>query len=335
MEEAHAELGSSLREINTECVKTDNYGVNNEVDFKPAIENILFNESHFEPELSIKEANQSEALIDANKIVIKEEEEMEEQSESITTIRSKRTRRQRIVNDKNDCVANEDPLSKRRQTRQNNAKKEKVFKSEESKENPDTEATQSSIPDRQQLEPLEVKYDPEEFLDVADDVRNDDTDTDSNYEMIVDTEKKSPVKRKKTYHANDKFLAENFKIICSLCQIQAETFHALCKHFKMEHKQIGYVMCCKKKFYRRSILVDHVHQHVDPNYFKCTICDKVMADRKCLNMHNKTHNDKKEKTHACEICNKKFSMHLSLKLHKMSHLSEEEKHIPCAECGKK
>ncbi|TMW43972.1 hypothetical protein DOY81_010954 [Sarcophaga bullata] len=236
VEEAHTELATSIREIDSKCVKTDDDCINNECDFKPPIENILFNETHFEPEISIKEANQPEALVDEDKIVIKEEEEIEEQSESITTTRNKRTRRQRAANDKKECVADEDPLSKRRQTRQNNTKKGKILKPKESKDKPETEAAQSSIPDEEKLEPLEDKHDPEESLEMADDIRNDDTDTDSNYEpekeVTVDNEKKSRLKTKRTNHANDKFLAENFKIICSLCQIQAETFHALANTLK-------------------------------------------------------------------------------------------------------
>ena len=136
-------------------------------------------------------------------------------------------------------------------------------------------------------------------------------------------------------HQHDKFLMQHFKITCILCHIHVETFQTLRKHFEIEHKQLGYVVCCKKKFYRRSILVDHIHRHLDPNYFKCDLCDKALSDRRCLELHRRRHLEKPEKSYCCDICGKGFSTNSVLNKHKLIHLPEEEKHFSCSECGKK
>ena len=136
-------------------------------------------------------------------------------------------------------------------------------------------------------------------------------------------------------HQHDTFIMQHFKITCVLCHIHVETFQTLRKHFEIEHKQLGYAVCCKKKFYRRSVLIDHINRHLDPNYFKCDLCGKILSDRRCLELHHRRHLEKPEKTHCCDICGKGFSTNSVLNKHKLIHLSEEEKHFPCSECGKK
>lgn len=331
VEEAHAELDN---------IKSVTTVTQTEEDYKPAIENVTF-----EPEISLKETLQNENFPEEDVVIKEEDNEEPLVEETLPLTRNKKTRQAKIISKiENECIA-EDPLSKTKQSRKSSPRKAKTTKVKELTNNNDNNIKNETIPPITQEQTIDnnaIKDDPDVMDTNGDDEvgNNADTDTDSNYDPDEDcteqTDKKSSGKSTKSgNHENDKFLMDNFKITCSICQIQTSTFHALCKHFKSEHKQNGFVVCCKKKFYRRSLLVDHVHQHVNPNYFKCIICDKVMADRKCLNMHKKTHNDKKEKVHACDICDKKFSMSMSLKLHKMSHLSEEEKHIPCTECGKK
>ncbi|XP_061402524.1 transcription factor grauzone-like [Musca vetustissima] len=131
----------------------------------------------------------------------------------------------------------------------------------------------------------------------------------------------------------DAFLTENIKITCDICQLAVKTFYELCKHFVQEHQQPGYVICCKKKFSSRSLLVDHVHCHRDPNYFKCNLCDKVMADRFCLKNHFKKH-QVKIRSHICDTCGKAFTHPTNLKRHKLLHIPDEEKKYSCSECGK-
>lgn len=131
----------------------------------------------------------------------------------------------------------------------------------------------------------------------------------------------------------DDFLTENLSITCDICKSPMKTFQELCKHFQQEHKQPGYVRCCKKKFSSRSLLVDHVHCHLDPDYFKCNLCGKVTADRFCLKNHFQNHKVR-ERSEICDICGKAFTLASTLKKHKLLHLPDEEKKYPCEECGK-
>lgn len=132
----------------------------------------------------------------------------------------------------------------------------------------------------------------------------------------------------------DEFLATNFNMTCSICTAPMPTFNELCKHFVKEHKVRGFVSCCNKKFFRRSVLVDHIHRHLNPEYFKCKDCGKIMADRRCLDLHVKIH-ESQEKTHFCDVCGKAFSRLSAVKNHKLLlHLSDEEKKFGCDQCGK-
>lgn len=141
--------------------------------------------------------------------------------------------------------------------------------------------------------------------------------------------------KNKNYDDMDKFLAEHFKITCYICNIPMETFSVMRKHFDVHHNGRGHVKCCNKKIFRRNVLADHIHRHLDPNYFKCQKCDKVLADRRCLELHMEIHEGNQEKIHGCDICGKSFAKISVLKIHRTIHLSEEEKRFPCTVCGKK
>ncbi|XP_073823765.1 uncharacterized protein [Musca autumnalis] len=129
----------------------------------------------------------------------------------------------------------------------------------------------------------------------------------------------------------DKFLQEHFKITCDKCSKTFERFRLLCQHFSQEHNEQGYVTCCATKFFNRRLLVDHINFHLDPEYFKCNLCGKVLTKRICLIGHMKMHEEKK---FACDKCDKKFVLKHKLDKHKLTHLPESEKKFPCNECGK-
>ncbi|XP_061396129.1 zinc finger protein 184-like [Musca vetustissima] len=129
----------------------------------------------------------------------------------------------------------------------------------------------------------------------------------------------------------DKFLQEHFKMSCDKCSKTFERFRQLCQHFSQEHNEQGYVMCCATKFFNRRLLVDHINFHLDPEYFKCNLCGKVLTKRICLIGHMKMHEEKK---FACDKCDKKFVLKHKLDKHKLTHLPESEKKFPCNDCGK-
>lgn len=175
-----------------------------------------------------------------------------------------------------------------------------------------------------------------ETSDVADDYN---TDTDSENQDETKNFERGKKKRKnpdeKTCQEHDKIIAENFQIFCSICQISLENFIALRKHFREEHKKRGFVVCCRKKIFTRPVLVDHIHFHMDPNYFKCKFCDRVYSERSTLESHMKFHEDSQNgRTHSCETCGKTFVGAAQLEHHKLTHAPDYEKKFSCADCGK-
>ena len=145
------------------------------------------------------------------------------------------------------------------------------------------------------------------------------------------------VKRGKNYKDNDFFIMEHFKqIICDLCEVELEDFADMQKHFTNVHKQVGYLVCCSRKFYHRNRLVDHIHTHLNPEHFKCDQCGKVLSDRGKLKSHMlSVHRPSDvQLSHACDVCGKSFTKANVLRRHKLTHLPEEEKKFPCSDCGK-
>ena len=145
------------------------------------------------------------------------------------------------------------------------------------------------------------------------------------------------VKRGKNYKDNDFFIMEHFKqIICDICEVELEDFADMQKHFTNVHKQVGYLVCCSRKFYHRNRLVDHIHTHLNPEHFKCDQCGKILSDRGKLKSHmSSVHRPRNvQLTHACDVCGKSFTNINVLRRHILTHLPEEEKKFPCSDCGK-
>lgn len=132
--------------------------------------------------------------------------------------------------------------------------------------------------------------------------KNNSDESDSDNKSDEDTNKEP----KRSAEDRDKFLADNFKMTCALCDTVMPTFRALYKHFQTEHKEKkGYAVCCQKKFYDRCKLFEHVERHVDPDNFKCNECGKELSSRKTLQIHQLSHLPDEEKKFTCTKCGKK------------------------------
>lgn len=130
----------------------------------------------------------------------------------------------------------------------------------------------------------------------------------------------------------DNFLKKHFKMTCEKCEETFETFRDLCTHFGEVHDEQGYVYCCGEKFVNRPLLADHVNIHLNPEYFKCVLCGKVVNKRISLINHLKLH---EEKHFSCDKCDKKFIQKYLLDKHLLRHLPPSEKKFQCQECGKR
>ena len=67
---------------------------------------------------------------------------------------------------------------------------------------------------------------------------------------------------------------------CELCpNQQLETFEFAIEHYKNVHNIKGFIECCRRKYQSRRKLMDHISKHLDPDVFKCNICDKRFASK--------------------------------------------------------
>lgn len=134
----------------------------------------------------------------------------------------------------------------------------------------------------------------------------------------------------------DDFIAKEYgQIICDMCDVPLKDFAHVTKHYQEVHNHKGYVKCCKIKFQTRGLLVDHLNMHLNPDYFKCTECGKVLQSRHNLRVHKqRLHRPENvEYEHKCEECGKTFAMNFMLRIHKLTHVGDAGE-FPCEECGK-
>lgn len=66
----------------------------------------------------------------------------------------------------------------------------------------------------------------------------------------------------------DEFIAENTQLTCCLCAVPLKDFTHLKKHFRQEHQCVGYIPCCNNRYRKRTLYVDHLKLHKDPDFFK-------------------------------------------------------------------
>lgn len=65
------------------------------------------------------------------------------------------------------------------------------------------------------------------------------------------------------------------ELICRWCTMQCEFCHQIFdrfvnvkRHYRDEHREIGFVTCCKKKFFLRVRLMEHISKHMNPEAFR-------------------------------------------------------------------
>nr|XP_019933184.2 zinc finger protein Xfin-like isoform X2 [Aedes albopictus] len=92
--------------------------------------------------------------------------------------------------------------------------------------------------------------------------------------------------RSKRNEEMDQYIRDHFTMTCELCNAIAPSFAQLSDHFLEFHPaEQPFVMCCNKRFIRRYDLLYHVKWHVEPNAFKCELCQKQYKSKDALVMH--------------------------------------------------
>lgn len=59
---------------------------------------------------------------------------------------------------------------------------------------------------------------------------------------------------------------------CDLCQTKFDKFLDAKSHYRQEHNRAGYILCnnnnCKKRFFRRFRILEHISTHFNPDIFR-------------------------------------------------------------------
>lgn len=83
-------------------------------------------------------------------------------------------------------------------------------------------------------------------------------------EPVVNDQKMA--NKKKVQDENNK-IREFFNLKCEICMEIFDSFAKLRAHYRIDHDVYGYVICCKKKIYRRCFLLEHIDWHTNPAAF--------------------------------------------------------------------
>ncbi|XP_018794634.1 PREDICTED: transcription factor grauzone-like isoform X1 [Bactrocera latifrons] len=132
----------------------------------------------------------------------------------------------------------------------------------------------------------------------------------------------------------DEYIAQNSELSCCLCKQQLTDFLQLRKHFRDQHKCEGYMTCCNSRFLKRSLWVDHLKMHRDPDFLKCHICNKKLASRNTYQNHmDSKHPDTEDLQFFCKLCPRKFVKQYLLDYHMRSKHTTTRDFI-CKICNK-
>ncbi|XP_054727969.1 transcription factor grauzone-like [Anastrepha obliqua] len=131
----------------------------------------------------------------------------------------------------------------------------------------------------------------------------------------------------------DEFLAQNTQLSCCICMEKLKDFRGLKTHFRQKHQCTGYAVCCDLRFTKRTLYVDHIQLHKNPDFFKCAICNKQLISRKnYVNHMHSLHPSEENLQFGCKLCPKKFSKQYILDSHiRMRHMPKD--HV-CKLCDK-
>lgn len=147
---------------------------------------------------------------------------------------------------------------------------------------------------------------------------------------------KAPIDKSQIQQDNQK-IREFIALNCQLCSISnLNSFLDVKLHYRRTHNVKGFVKCCKKKFFRRGTLLDHIEWHANPNCFRCEICHKSFSNKRGKSHHKQNyHGTDEEKQFKCDICGKSFLKKYLLTNHmSIIHIPEEKKIHKCPHCGK-
>ncbi|XP_055586960.1 putative zinc finger protein 66 [Uranotaenia lowii] len=148
-----------------------------------------------------------------------------------------------------------------------------------------------------------------------------------------------PKRRKRTTPEDiakkEELIKKYVTLSCSDCQYVGSSIKDIQKHAQDEHQIANYALiCCERRFSKRNRLYEHCLKHLNPEEFKCELCDKVFTDSAGLRNHRWwMHTPASERKFKCDICGDSFVKDYLFKQHMERHISRERRSHVCAECG--
>ncbi|XP_055690899.1 zinc finger protein 287-like [Lutzomyia longipalpis] len=94
----------------------------------------------------------------------------------------------------------------------------------------------------------------------------------------------APRRRYKT-DADFRRVEAYYTLNCMYCLIHFTRLKELRAHYREMHHQEGFVLCCGKKLFRLTYMLDHMEYHANPEAFKCDQCGKCTDSQ----LHLRTH----------------------------------------------
>ncbi|XP_059616003.1 zinc finger protein 510-like [Phlebotomus argentipes] len=122
-----------------------------------------------------------------------------------------------------------------------------------------------------------------------------------------------------------------YALSCTYCLVAFERLKELRAHYREMHQQEGFVLCCGKKLFRLTYMLDHMEYHSNQEAFKCDQCGKCLDSQLHLKTHQQqahpriySHRKKvierlseanKLNRFDCSHCGKEFDYKVSLEKH--------------------
>lgn len=148
---------------------------------------------------------------------------------------------------------------------------------------------------------------------------------------------KKPPKRRTAAEnlAQDQRLHEFFRMQCDQCDERFRVLQDAVVHYRQQHGCAGYITCCGRRFFNRSLVQDHIELHSDPDAFRCEPCGRSYISGSALRVHQLTHVDARLKKHRCVVCAALFPKKFQLEQHqRQMHAVNAAKSRECDICGK-
>lgn len=148
-------------------------------------------------------------------------------------------------------------------------------------------------------------------------------------------DRKPPVKHSPAdIELQDRHIRDYFQMHCDHCAERFAVLRDAIEHYRSAHQRRGYLKCCGKRFFNRTMMLDHLRQHSDPRAFLCTLCDRTYCSQAALDLHLATHDRQAERPFVCVVCGAAFLKQFQMRNHQRAkHFVSSGKAYGCDICG--